>query len=175
MSVPRSAWRNVIAMLAAVTGGTPETVAIDFGLGFGEGIEIASGKFGLRLASNVLTTARVQAHAELSLHVETGSLEDPLGPSDSFELNSEVIAAAILLVDSDDNALSELSTYTWTPGPEFNFVQELGEPLLLAQNPTFRVDALTSNTSVSAGHVRFWYRYVSLSDQELLRLFALRR
>ena len=175
MSIPRSSYRRLVAQRQAVTGGTQETQEINFNLSWGEGIEIASVRFGTRLASNVLTTARVQSHIEFGLHAETGSLESVLGPNDDFELNSEIVASAILLVDSNDNALGEQSNYLWAPGPDTNFLAELGEPLLLASNPTFSVDATTSNTSVSAALMWCWYRYVQLTGTELLRLFALRR
>ena len=175
MSTPNSTWRSAIAMLGAVTGATPETVAMQFNLSFGEGLELYSGTFSFRLGVNTLTTARVQSHAILSLHVETGTLEDPLGPNDSFELNSEVIASATLIMDTNDNALGEQTNYLWASGPKFNYVEELGSPLLIAQNPTFRVDALSSNTALSAGSVKFWYRYVILTQNELFRLVALGR
>lgn len=175
MSSPRSSWRSAIAMRGSVAGGTPESQEMNFAMGFGEGIEIAYLEFGARLVAITLTTSRIQEHAEFSLHAETGSLEDPLGPNDGVELNSEVIASAILMVEANDSALGELSNYTWMTGPRFDYLQMLGAPMLLASNPTFRVDALSSLTNVSAAFVRMWYRYVELTDNELLRLFALRR
>ncbi len=175
MATARSNWRRGISQRQAVTGGTPESNLINFNLSFGEGVEIASVVFGCRLATNTLTTARVQSHAEFSLHAETGALEDPLGTNDDTNLNSEIIASAILLIDTEDNALGEISNYLWAPGPKTDYIAEIGEPLLIAFNPTFRVDALSSVTTVSAALCLFWYRYVALTTTELLRLFAIRR
>jgi len=175
MSTPRSGWRMAIARRASVVGGTAESQEINFAMGFGEGIEIAHIEFGLTIAANSLTTARVQNNVRLSVHAETGALEEPLGPSDDFELNSEVIAFAVLLVDTNDNALGEQSNFLWAPGPSTHFIDILGAPMLLASNPTWQVDGESSTIAISNPFMRMWYRYVELSNSELLRLFALRR
>lgn len=151
-----------------------ETMEIDFNLARNEGVELFAAEFGMQ--THVLAGGNPAASSTttLSLHVETGALEGGLTsfPSDTYILNSEILAEANWWGTNYDNATqASYSIGGWTTEHAWNFVELLGNPLILAQNITFRAIASTSAVTVGA-FVTLFHRYVDLSDAELGRLTA---
>ncbi len=157
---------------------TEEITEIDFALGHEQGVQLYAVEFGYREVILVPTTSPLTAQAHMSLHIETGGLEGAIDafPADDTILNSEIIAETTIQVTSGDTAQVEgtfshihLQPLSW------NYLELIGEPILIAQNPTYRVVTSESPLTVNGGQLTIFYRYVELTDKELVEQFALRR
>lgn len=157
---------------------TEETQEIDFQLGLQQGVQLYAVEFGIREAVVVPTTSPITAQAHLSLHVEIGALEGAIDefPTDNVILNSEIVAETTLQITAGDTAQVEGTfSHIWTQPLAWNYLQLMGEPLLLAQNVTFRGITSESALTVNGAQVTILYRYVELSKSELGEQFTLRR
>jgi len=157
---------------------TEETFEVDFQLALNQGIAIYSIHFGLREAITVPTTAPLHGQIFQSLHVETGALEGDIDsfPTDDVILDSEIIAQAVLQISSGDTAQIEGAfESTWLTPIMFNYKDITGEPLIVAQNLTYRGVTSESTLTALGAQATIWYKYVKLTDAELGRLFAVRR
>lgn len=157
---------------------TAETMEIDFNLGIEQGVELFSATFSVAQAIAVPGAAPLHLQEYMSLHVETGALEGGIQtfPADELILNSEIIAEAVLQIITGDTAQVEgVHTMEWLSPNHWNFLAMLGKPLLLAQNLTFRSDTSASTLTVNGPQLTLWYRYVKLTQAELVDLFTLRR
>ncbi|KKL82629.1 hypothetical protein LCGC14_1982820 [marine sediment metagenome] len=156
-----------------------ENLGIDFQLGIRQGIRLYRAEFGIGEMAFVDAAAAAQRCVCLmSLHAETGNLED-LFPTDTGLINSEVVASAIIQGQMHDSAAAGgMVDYVWLKEGTINYREVLGEPLLLAQNLTFRVTAeelVSATLQVLDAHVQLWYDYVELTPAELASQFILRR
>jgi len=155
-----------------------ETQELDFDLGLNMGIAIYNIHFGIREAITTPTSAPLHGQVFMSVHVETGGLEGAIDafPTDDFILDSEIIAQVVLQIASGDTAQIEGAlSQQWLTPINFDYLAMTGEPLILAQNVTFRGVTSESTLNVNGGQVTIMYKYVKLTDQELGRLFAVRR
>lgn len=156
---------------------TEESAEIDFQLGVRQGIVLHAFEFGVANAQHVATSDDRQDYAFLSLHAETGELENVAdGYADALVLNSEVLGEAVLAASSSGTAgeetgvkLAWLSTYSW------RMADLMGKPLLLASNLTFRGVTTDAQLTINGAFVRFYYQYVELTKAELADQFILRR
>jgi len=157
---------------------TEETQEIDFQLGIRQAVQLFGAEFGIREAILVPTGAPLTAQAFMSLHVETGGLEGAIDefPTDDTILNSEIIAETTLQITSGDTAQIEGAfSHIWLQPLAWNYLQIMGEPILIAQNVTFRGVTSESPLTVLGAQLTLFYKYVELTDNELGKLFALRR
>lgn len=154
-----------------------ETDEIDFALGLNQGIQVFAVEFGLFTPVVLGGDPANNETVTLSLHAETGGLEGGISsfPSDNFILNSEILAEAVYWTRAYDNATqASYPSGTWLTPTAWDFKSILGEPLLFAQNLTYRVIAST-NMTVAGAQATVFYKYVELTNAELGAQFALRR
>ena len=157
---------------------TEETFEIDFALGLKQGLEIHAIEFGMRQMILVPGAAPITAQGHMSIHVETGALEGAIDsfPEDEVVMNSEIIAETTMQLISGDTAQVEgVITMEWLQPKSWNFNEISGKPLLIAQNPTFRVVTSVSTLTMNGPQATFFYRYVELTTTELAEQFAVRR
>lgn len=154
-----------------------ETVEVDFQLDHRQGVLIHAIEFFFGGVEPTGQTVVNALQAYLSLHAETGTLENAADAVvDSVVLNSEVIAECVFTVIDLETATAGGGVgMAWLSPNQWNFNQLLGQPLLLATNLTFR--GVTSNASltVNGGGAHIFYQYVTLTDAELANQFILRR
>lgn len=156
---------------------TEETAELDFELSVRQGVLIHACEFGVASAVHVATADNDQDQFYLSLHAETGELENAAdGFLDALVLNSEIIGEAIGQVSSSATAGEETGVhFDWLSPISWRYDEVMGAPLLLAGNLTFRGKASSSALTVNGAFARVFYQYVTLTDQELARQFILRR
>lgn len=165
---------------ASVAAGVTETQEIDFEFALSQGALLYVAEFALLNVVIATMADNDDETAAMSLHAETGALEDTLdGVTDEVRLDSEVIGeAAYHVAGSDDfggaGVGAAKSMAAWTGERRWDYHAMLGQPLLIAQNLTFRVDA-TAGLTVNGATVRIFYKYVRLSRSELAQQFLLRR
>lgn len=165
---------------AAVAANTTETQELDFDFALRQGALLYVVELALLNAGITTMADNDDETVVLSLHVETGSLEDTLdGATDETRLDSEVIAeAAYHIAGSDDLGGAGVGTAktmaAWTGERRWDYANMLGQPLLIAQNVTLRVDCSTG-VNVNGATARIVYRYVALTPTELAEQFILRR
>lgn len=158
---------------ASVSAGATETQELDFDFSLRQGALIHAVEFAVLNVVIASPSNNDNETAVLSLHVETGALEDTLdGATDEFRLDSEVVAEAALMVTA--LATSGIAAMVWTGERRWDYNAILGKPLLIAQNMTFRVDA-TAGLVINGATARILYQYVRLTPQELADQFLLRR
>jgi len=157
-----------------------ETMEIGFNLALLEGIEIYACECAVLELIDTAASAFDTNWMTTSLHAETGALEGALDsfPADNTILNSEIIAEATLEIITQDEAATRggsAATLAWTGPNQWNFVQLIGKPLLLASNITMR--AITKGAATVANGLQWtiYYRYVRLTKSEAGDLFILRR
>ncbi len=157
-----------------------ETMEIDFNMALLEGIEIYAAECAALEVVDTVATAFDTNWVTTSLHAETGALEGALDafPADNFILNSEIIAEATIEILTQAEAATRggsAAALTWVGPNQWNFVQLIGKPLLLATNITMR--AITKGAATVANGLQWtiYYRYVRLSKSEASDLFLLRR
>jgi len=156
---------------------TEETAELDFELALRQGVLIHAVEFAVGQA--ILVPALDNDHEEfyLSLHAETGALENALDAlTDSQVLNSEVIAEAAGTLTGSATAGEETGTkFAWMSPIAWNFNQLLGGPLLLATNLTFRGVTTASILTINGAMAHIFYQYVELTREELANQFLLSR
>lgn len=154
-----------------------ESVELDFQLDHRQGVLIHAVEFLIGQLIDVGATTIVPNQANLSLHAETGNLENTaLALVDATVLNSEVIAEALIQTTILETAAAGGGVgYIWLSPKEWNYNQLLGQPLLLATNLTFRVEASGVVLTVNGAAAHIFYQYVTLTDAELANQFILRR
>lgn len=154
-----------------------ETSELDFQLDHRQGVLIHAVEFlvGQMIDVGAIVISPTQAY--LSLHAETGNLEDAADALvDATVLNSEVIAEAVLQVTNLETATAGgAASIIWLSPNQWNFNQLLGQPLLLATNLTFRVRSSAAVLTVNGAAAHIFYQYVTLTDAELANQFILRR
>jgi len=156
---------------------TTETDEVDFELGADQGIELLGFKHILSDQDSTLGTAGpLHGQAQVSLHAETQSLEDPNLDADDTVRDSEIVDAAVAIIDqSDDSGAAQggmtvdrpmtSSGWMWYPSDV--------RPIFVV-NLTHRVETDGVMTSVNSTYLLL-YRYVRLSAAELGNFLALRR
>ena len=156
---------------------TEESSEVDFQLAHRQGVLIHAVEFGMGSATYVPASDNDQDYAYLSLHAETGELENAADQfGDSLVLNSEIIAEAVLWVSGATTAGEETGIKKgWLTPIAWNYNELLGDPLLLATNLTFRGITTNSVLTVGGAFARIFYQYVELSQAELANQFILRR
>lgn len=156
---------------------TAETVEMDFELGHRQGILIHAVEFLIGQLLDVGATSIVPTQAGLSLHAETGNLENTADALvDATVLNSEIIAEAVVQSTVLETAAAGGGVaIQWLSPKEWNYNELLGKPLLLATNLTFRVFSSAAILTVNGGAAHIFYQYVTLTDAELANQFILRR
>ena len=154
-----------------------ETVELDFQLDHRQGVLIHAVEFLIGQLLDVGATTIVPTQCGLSLHAETGNLENTADALvDASVLNSEVIAEAVIQATVLETAAAGGGVgYEWLSPKEWNYNELLGQPLLLATNLTFRVFSSAAVLTVNGGAAHIFYQYVTLSDAELANQFILRR
>ena len=160
-----------------------ETREIDFRLGTGQGVELYRVEFGIRgfvhVPADDAEAASVEAH--MSLHMETGGLEGSIDsfPADQTILNSEIIAEATLGVYSFISSVAAASgnsqSAQWLQPNFWNFKEILGDPLIIAQNLTFRGVTSSALLTVNGAQVTIYYKIVTLTTAQIVNLFSTRR
>jgi len=161
---------------------TEETQEIDFNLGIEQGVEIFAIEFGVRNVVPVPANDTILVvNAHMSVHAETGALEGAIDafPADNFILNSEIIAETTLQVMAFTSSVPSTSpdvfNMIWMQPLKWDYLALFGKPLTLAQNVTFRGVTSASTLTINGAQVTFYYRYVSLTRNELAEQFVLRR
>ncbi len=154
-----------------------ETAELDFQLDHRQGVLIHAVEFLIGQFLDVGATSIIPSQGVLSLHAETGNLEDTSDAfTDGLVLNSEVIAEAVLQATVLETAAAGGGvSHVWLSPKEWNYNQLLGQPLLLATNLTFRVHSSAAVLTVNGGAAHIFYQYVTLTDAELANQFILRR
>ena len=156
---------------------TAETAELDFQLDHRQGVLIHAIEFlmgqVIEAGQTVLSTAQVN----LSLHAETGNLENTADSLvDAVVLNSEVIAEAVFQVMNIETAAAGgAAAMAWLSPNAWNYNQLLGAPLLLATNLTFRGITSVATLTCNGAAAHIFYQYVTLTDAELANQFILRR
>lgn len=157
-----------------------ETMEIDFNLALLEGIEIYACEAAMLELVDTAASAFDTNWTTTSLHAETGALEGAIDafPADNFILNSEIIAEATIQQVAQDEAATRggsASSLIWLGPNQWNFMQLIGKPLLLAGNLTMR--AIGKDAAMNALGLQWtiYYRYVKLNKSEASDLFLLRR
>lgn len=160
--------------VSIATQGVTDTDVIDFDLAVNQAVEI----FGVKSIWNGLvqgvTTAPTQAVAFASLHIEEDAVDDPDMDIDSTDRDSEIIHMDAVHHESADDSgaaqggISVAFAVLATP------IEHFPVPVLAIVNLTHRVelDAIMDGANHS---YLVYYRYVRLSDQELIGAFAKRR
>lgn len=156
---------------------TEESAEIDFQLGIRQGVLIHAIQFGVGAARFVAASDDDSNSAFMSIHAETGELED-VGDdyTDALVLNSEVLAEAVLQATGSGTAGEETGTkLQWMSEKSWNLRELMGKPLLIASNLTFRCATDGAELTINGAFVRIYYQYVELTKAELADQFILRR
>lgn len=173
MATPISPIRIAKVSAVVVAINTTETQALDFELAIQQGVEIYEILTLPEVALDV-TAATNSEDGIISAHAETGTLEDPHPAADGVVQNSEVIHEC-LVTGVIDTTANEPVAPALIQNAKTSFLERMGQPLLLANNITFRYE--TGTLMLSFGHVATYvtYRYVRLTEQELVNQLLLRR
>jgi len=179
---PLSPWFMFRRVLNTVQdGGAEVDLELDFQLGQAQAIEIATSWLGLG-EWNVTSgpAALVSTSLAWSLHRRTGTLTDEITPTQSAEFTqAEVLQDMLLVVAQSQTAAAGGGGFSQITGqPVINWVDALGEPLLVAANLTLRLTvgaAVTGAVTFNGAYSKLLYRYVQVSDTELARAFLARQ
>lgn len=154
-----------------------ETSELDFQLDHRQGVLIHAVEFLVGQLLDVGATSVIPSQAGLSLHAETGNLENTADALvDAVVLNSEVIAEAVAQSTILETAAAGgAAAIIWLSPKAWNYNELLGRPLLLATNLTFRVFSSAAVLTVNGAAAHVFYQYVELTDAELANQFILRR
>lgn len=164
--ISRTSWSN-----------TAEEQEVDFNLARRAGVLIHSIEFAIGLLAQAEATTLDEESAHMSVHVETGELEVAIDAAvDAVEVNSEIIAECSIaawteLTASAGGALH----FGWLSPKRWVYKDIIGQPLLLASNPTVRHITSASGLTVSRSRVTIWYQHVDLTQAELANLFVVSR
>jgi len=150
---------------------------LDFQLSHRQGVLIHAVEFLIGQFLDVGATSIIPSQGVLSLHAETGTLENAADALvDGVVLNSEVIAEAVIQATILETAAAGgAANIVWLSPKAWNFNQLLGKPLLLATNLTFRVFSSAAILTINGAAAHIFYQYVTLTDAELANQFILRR
>ena len=172
-------YRRVISTLQ--DGGTVTELEINFNLGQGQAIEIAASWLGVA-AWNIaaIQAVTLTSGLELSLHRRTGTLTDETTPSvDGDFTQAEVLQDAFVGFGGASTAAAGGAFGQILMGQPFiNWSDILGEPLLIAANLTMRADpggAITGAITYNGIYTKLLYRYVRVTDAQLVRAFISRQ
>ncbi len=172
MTKPISDWRVANSHIGQAGVSSVESAELDFNIGSREAIEIA-GVQGILILSTVVAAATFAPHqAVQTLHIEDGTLQDvevSTSEADVFDNDSEVIYEQVMNIDAligVDEAAAMLEVH---PGGLVTFPR----PILSPINLSHRVEN-NSGSTVSA-RLLIHYRYVELTDAELVLQFSRRR
>ena len=180
MAKELTGFRVAHADLIDVGSGVPESIELDFNFARGEGIAIYNVNF-LVGVNEAATSVMLDGNATLSLHVENDALEASFinVAADGFTTDdSEIIAEATIGMIAQDEAATRggsAAAIAWLSKHDFNFMQMLGSPLVIAINPTFQIDNIGATINIDDGRCTIWYKYVELSDREVRDAFFRRR
>ena len=157
-----------------------ETLEIDFSLGLRQGIQIYAIEFGVLEFIKTPSTSLTQDFGLMAVHARIGALEGGMDtfPADDTILNSSILATAVISNMLQEEAATRggsAAAFSWMSPKSWRFRDLIGEPLLVAQNLTFRAVTKTATASMNGPQATLYYRYVSLTDKELAEQFALRR
>lgn len=154
-----------------------ETAELDFQLDHRQGVLIHAVEFLMGAVEPAGQTVVNALQAYLSLHAETGNLENPADALvDAVVLNSEIIAESVFtVIDLETATAGGGVAMAWLSPNAWNFNQLLGQPLLLATNLTFRGVTSDATLTVNGAAAHIFYQYVTLTDAELANQFILRR
>lgn len=174
MPTPISPMRIARDIDIAVAGAADVERTIDFDLGSEEGIELYRIEL---IAGGLDFTPSGEGEVGMayqSLHVEVGTLEDPI-LADGTMLSSEILARVqYTAFGHEEAAVARMQGLLISPCQSWDFLQMHGRPLLVAQNLTHNI-VTESTVSMTDVEVALWYRYVRLTREELVNQFLLRR
>lgn len=172
MPSPISPIRVAKVIKDAIAVNTSEEQEVDFDLGFQDGIEIYEIRQSIEPSIDATAGLSVQ-NMHITGHLETGTLEDPSTDTDGIVLNSEIIHHAIVtaLIDATNN----LQVHVSYENILTQFMQRMGMPLLSNSNITLRYETEVSGLSLTQCITYITYRYVRLTEQELVGQLLLRR
>lgn len=179
MATALSPIRIARARRTSVTN-SAETMELDFNLALLQGLEIYAAECAALEVIDTPSTAFDTNWMTTSLHAETGALEGAIDsfPADNTIFNSEIIAEATLEIITQDEAATRggsAASLAWVGPNQWNFIQLIGKPLLIARNITMRAITKGSGTVVNGLQWSIYYRYVQLNISEAADLFILAR
>lgn len=172
MPTPLSPIRIAHATAFVVAIDSTEEQEIDFELGVQQGIEVYEiltlPEVGLDATAAVANEA-----VEITAHVETGTLEDPSPAADGVIQNSEIIHHCLVegFIEPANDVIAQLVV----TNPKTSFLERMGQPLLVAQNITMRYQTGVLMASLSFVETYITYRYVRLTEAELVNQLLQRR
>lgn len=158
------------------TGNTPTTQEMDFDLGLNEAVEIFA-VMGVPTSFAVLTpsAALVAYAAAASLHIEDDNPRDldiVAADDDLVVIDDEVIFLQGMHVLMGEDSTNHDTTAALAYNPQEPLVYT--QPILAAINLRHRLDASGTQVDV-VHHMEVHYRYVRLTDSELIQQVARRR
>lgn len=160
--------------IAASTQGTTETDVLAFDLAVNQAVEI----FGVKSIWNGLvqgdTTAPTQAFAFASLHIEEDAVDDPDMDADSTDRDTEIIHMDAASHESADDSGAAQGGIGVAFAVLATPIEHFPVPFLSVVNVTHRLELDPVMDGANHSYL-VYYRYVRLSDQELIGAFAKRR
>jgi len=172
-------YRRVIVSLQ--DGGSETDLELNFQLGQGQAVEIATSELGVgEWNVTSIQAATVTATVGLSLHRRTGTLTDELTPAAEGDFTqSEVLHNLLLGFGGQSTAAAGGAFGAIKNGPEIiDWQAILKEPLLVAANLTFRATpsaAITGAITWNGLYAKVLYRYVQVTAADLVKAFIARQ
>lgn len=163
---------NVVDLNAS----SPESVEVDFKLSDEEAVEIISIECNVEMEVDTATTATEEGTVTATVHLENDNLETVWidRSSNDTELDSEIIFDKAWHVATVEETGAGQSLATLQPVTQQMIYKEMiGDNLVVAFNPTVRGDVsgdLAGNLTVNISWT-FYFRYVKLSDKEIVDAF----
>jgi len=162
-------------------GGAVQDLELDFQIGQGQAVEIATSELGVAEWNvTAIQAALVTAVLVMSLHRRTGTLTDELTPTPTSDFTqSEVLQNLTLGFGGSSTAAAGGSFGMIKNGQELiDWQAILKVPLLIAANLTFRMQpsaAITGAITWNGAYCKLLYRYVQVSPQDLVQAFIARQ
>lgn len=162
-------------------GGGEQELEIDFQLGQGQAVEIAGSWLGVgEWNVTAIQAAIVTAALAISLHRRTGTLTDEMTPAASSDFTQSEVLQDLLLGFGGLNTAAAGGGFSQIVNgqPYINWRELLGEPLLVAANLTVRMTApgaITGAITWNGVYAKLLYRYVRVTDADLVRAFIARQ
>lgn len=162
-------------------GGGDQELELDFQLGQGQAVEISGSWLGIGEWNVTATQAAiVTAVLGITLHRRTGTLTDELTPAVTSDFTqSEVLQDLVLGFGGLNTAAAGGGFGMIKNGQEFiDWQALLQQPLLVAANLTMRITApgaITGAITWNGVYTKLLYRYVRVSDADLVRAFIARQ
>lgn len=152
------------------------TALLDFNLSEREAIEIfwIQGLFSTIVDASL--AVGVQYNAMNTLHMETGSLDDPLDADgdDEVRISTEILFKQTLNVTQHQATNQGLDGVIITPSEPVSYVDGKGNGLLSVINLTHRAEIPTTDVRIHM-EIRMLYRKVKITPAEAVRLLTRRR